>query len=377
MSKLSKRYLIYTIPIFLLIIPFVAPYARLDQSSLNKINYYEGLGLAYPPIVITNWSETAQLYDWCSFEHGSYIVENLSFSINNLTALSVANTTEPFIIKNCNFTSSTSLRYDTGIKLVNSSNGILIRNSFSFVQNSIIIENSFNISVLSNEVDCSEMHSAPKSIRLVKCTNSSIRENLIVDSYHGIYLMNCNYTEVENNNLEENNWWIVSYSINNCVFYNNTISQTYSIGIAFIENCYFNTINENVMTNYYQSESQDGITLWHDSSNNSIVKNKISDNGRYGIDLRDSLGNNVFNNSLLRNKCGIRFYKSNYSTVMYNYITYYETCILETDTDFNTLEHNTCEITFKFVPGYNFWILCLIFASTVALLTIRKSQKLC
>ncbi len=373
--KFSIQYLIYVLLIILILIPLITHDTRLDRSSLRKVNHFEGLSLSDSPIIITNWSETALLYDWCSFESGSYKVKNLSFIINNETGLTVANTTEPFIIENCTFTSNASQSQDTGIKLVNASNGLLINNSFSFIRYSIFIKNSFNNSVISNYINCSEMHSVPRSIRLEICSNSSVRENYIINSYYGIQLENCNYTEIDNNILEENSWGIVSYSIKNCVIFNNTLSRSFSIGVAFIENCYYNAIIENVLTNSYYNEYQDGIALWHDSSNNSIVKNAISDNSRYGIDLRESLGNNVLNNSLIRNLYGIRLYKSNYSTVMYNYITYYEICILETDTEFNTLENNTCEITYKFIPSFNIWVLCLIIASIVIIIINRKSKK--
>jgi parallel beta-helix repeat protein len=133
--------------------------------------------------------------------------------------------------------------------------------------------------------------------------------------------------------------------------------------------------NEIKTYNYYYDEYQDGIALWHDSSNNSIIKNTISDNRRYGIDLRECLYNVILNNTLLQNKWGIRLYKSNYNRVMYNYITYYEKFILETESELNIIENNTCKIIHKFVPGYNAWMLYLILALTIILLIKRKGKK--
>jgi len=129
----------------------------------------------------------------------------------------------------------------------------------------------------------------------VNCDNNQIYYNNV--SYNGeigIYLYDLYSRSVKNNTIKGN------------IGYNNSASA----GIALFDNCNFNKISENLL-----SENHYGISL-ENSFNNTIFANNASNNNQFGINLYQSENNTLSENIVKDNDNeGIYLYKSDYNTV--------------------------------------------------------------
>jgi len=233
-----------------------------------------------------------------------------------------------FKIKNCTISNWGLTNEDGGIKLLNSSNGIIENNTCSGSSYSGIVlmgnigntKNSNNNTIIGNTVNsngnrgifleyyCENNTIADNDINgntaygidlWQFCSNNSIIDNDISGNGRGINIQELsNMNTMSYNRLENNGRGI--YLFDNCYnnnLNNNTIRTSTGNGIFLETSCELNYIARNYLVNNGWS----GIELVS-CDYNTIIDNIMSDNGYYGIDLDGFCDfNNIKNNTLKRN----------------------------------------------------------------------------
>jgi len=233
-----------------------------------------------------------------------------------------------FKIKNCTISNWGSTNEDGGIKLLNSSNGIIENNTCSGSSYSGIVlmgnigntKSSNNNTIIGNTVNNNgnrgiflEYYCANNTITdndingntaygidlWQYCSNNSIISNDISGNGRGINIQELsNMNTIEYNRLENNGFGI--YLIDNCddnALINNTIFDSTANGIYLVTNCELNLIARN----YLVTNGWNGIEL--DSSDyNTLADNIINNNGENGIELAQLCDfNNIKNNTIRSN----------------------------------------------------------------------------
>ncbi|MFX1237792.1 MAG: right-handed parallel beta-helix repeat-containing protein [Promethearchaeota archaeon] len=94
-------------------------------------------------IVIDNWTYASDTHDWCYYENGQYIIENVTFDF-----LRIENTTDAFEIRYCVF--NRIQEYESGIYLRNASNGIIYNNTMNGRWYGVYARYCSNITILRN-----------------------------------------------------------------------------------------------------------------------------------------------------------------------------------------------------------------------------------
>ena len=187
------------------------------------------------------WAYTASNNDWCYYEDGYYIIENVTIDGQGsyVILIDIALTSEKFIIRNCTLRNG-----ETGIYMADVTNGKIYNNSIYDLWRGIQLHSNDN------------------------CSNNVIEENVIyniddigidLDSWENILNSGTNYNSIVNNN------------INNC--------SPYGIYLESGNYCVYNNISSNIISN-----SENGIYLTSDNNivyNNSFLGNTINayDNG--------------------------------------------------------------------------------------------------
>ncbi len=154
----------------------------------------------------------------------------------------------------------------------------------------------------------------------------------------GIQLYICDYCNIYDNNLMENNYGIRLYGAPNCTITSNTISSNKIAGIYFHDHCHNSEITDNIIDNndvagieiegtHYSIVNEniirynpwDGIRLI-DSAYTTVTNNEIVENGYNAIMMRSSYENIVKNNDFTKN--GIRITQVHLveNTIENNYI---------------------------------------------------------
>jgi parallel beta-helix repeat protein len=204
-----------------------------------------------------------------------------------------------------------------GIKFDNSSNNTITGNVF--VNDGLFVSYSYQNTVEDNIVngkplvyledvsDC-KVEDAGQVI-LVNCTNITVENLVLSNTYVGVTLLKTRNSRISNNTVCNNGYYIslrntarwdgygiyLHDSSNNNITGNN-VSNNRIFGIHLTDSSNNNTITGNNVNN-----NDDGIELY-DSSNNNIIGNNVSNNSDFGIHLTDSsnnntiIGNNVNNN---------------------------------------------------------------------------------
>ncbi len=189
-----------------------------------------------------NWSETAEVYDWCTgtgIYNDPYIIKDLVINASgNVYGIVIVNTTEYFRIENCTILNSVN----AGIALFSVGNGTVI--------NSISVESS------------------TFGIWLRYSDNNTVINNICTDNREGICLYFSSYNTVTGNNCTENS--------------RDGISLYYSS---------YNTVTGNNCT----KNSDYGIYLYYSSGYNEIHNNSLIKNTDGCLeDLGEN--NNIYNN---------------------------------------------------------------------------------
>ena len=233
-----------------------------------------------------------------------------------------------FKIKNCTISNWGLTNEDGGIKLLNSSNGIIENNWCSDSSYSGIVlmgnigntKSSNNNTIIGNTVNnngnrgifleyyCENNTIQDNDIKgntaygidlWQYCSNNFIINNDIIENGRGINIQELsNMNTMEYNRLENNGFGI--YLIDNCDdndLINNTIFDSTANGIYLQTSCELNYIARN----YLVTNGWNGIEL--DSCDyNTLVDNIIDQNGENGIELTQLCDfNNVKNNTITSN----------------------------------------------------------------------------
>jgi len=166
-----------------------------------------------------------------------------------------------------------------------------------------------------------------------------VKRNIISNNSYGLNLGRADGCIIIDNNISRNflGEVFLDNSSSNFVF-NNTISgvskQTDGINILFsfnntiqenrIDSCltgiYLNRSDENIILENEANASGIGVSLV-DSSNNSISRNVLSYNEKYGMYLLRSPNSRIQNNSIQRNTKGLLINSSNSNTIVFNEIS--------------------------------------------------------
>lgn len=129
-------------------------------------------------------------------------------------------------------------------------------------------------------------------IYLAGCTNCTIANNNISESYLGIYLSNCKNNTILDNSVNSN--------------------QRYGIQLVRSEN--------NLLLNNTADSNNHGIVVENNCSNNNLTGNMANSNLDYGFYLINSSGNTLNNNTATGNNMGIHLRNSNMSVISGNNI---------------------------------------------------------
>ncbi|MFX0073861.1 MAG: nitrous oxide reductase family maturation protein NosD [Candidatus Hermodarchaeota archaeon] len=322
-----------------------------------------------PPIHIDgNWSYTASNYTWCTGD-GSwgnpYIIQGIEINgDNSVSCITIENTIDAFIIKNCSLTNSSSWQQNGGIRLNNISNGKIIENNCSNNNRNGIWVAGFNNTILDNIIE--NNNNAGIQFHFGS-SNHTISGNVINYNSIGISSSLGENLTISTNTIHDNNFRGILLqdqthsSIKNNVLYNNDV-----FGILLEES------NENIIEwNEISSHTFAGITMDY-SDWNIIANNTIYDNDK-GISLFGSNYNDILDNNLDRNGIGMRLRSSSYNNVIENTITYYYECIWQTDCEGNYILDNDCELIERFegVSIYGYYtllVIAIIFVSSIPLL---------
>jgi len=261
-----------------------------------------------------NWSRIAFVKWWCSGSGTStkpFIIKELKvdgLGMGGTSCIFIEDSDEYFIIRNCTLFNSGSGVYDSGIKLINASNGALIYNNCSFNEN---------------------------GIKLEYCNNTIIMGNIVNgNDARGMDITFSNYTKIFTNDANYNSEGINLQSCyDNIILENNAIGNTY-LGIGSGAYCYDSEfLNNTVMFNYNGLElfngynnlikgnnaSQNVNGIWFAScESNNISDNKLIENWNDGIGLAYSDDSIVIMNNLINNSIGILLKNSSNSLITNN-----------------------------------------------------------
>lgn len=370
----------------------ISPRTIGDFNKLKHSSYW-----TLPNIHITNWTTTNMTYDWCNYENGYYIIENVSITgVDGKNGIRIENTTENFIIRNC--------QINEGVQLWRVKSGQIINNTIYFGY-------SYGLGV-GNQI----------AIYMNYCSNTTIRNNFINDTYSGsfnliygflMYLCN-NITLVENYLFTFNNRYsrgvslqggdhikVINNTIHNFdigidnhavklskVIYNNVYNSRNGIIVHgnnhIISN---NTIKNSLLRGIYSFgsnhsifnnklvENERGIEVRR-ASYNIICNNSIQDSSDYGIYFEESNYNNITNNNIQKSeKYGIYLESSNHSIITGNYITYKIGCIKEVNCYGNFISDNVCIKIPGLIFGYYPLLVLGILSMTIFLIIKFKLKK--
>lgn len=301
-----------------------------NHTTITKdlnLNFY--WNLTQNPIYIDDstfeysWAKVERDNAWC---YGSgtiedpYMLENIFIDGRGSgNCILIQNSERPFGIKNCTLIKAGSGYWDAGIKLSNTSNGIIenctcLGNGYYGIylelqsnNNSIIYSNfednncgihmryshfnEFSNNHLSNNNN--------KGIFLRSCHNQTITRNTVKDSYEGLFIDRC-YDSIASSNTFDT----CSAGVKVEYFYNNEIIHNIISNCSWCGLYLYNTDNNTVENNLI-SKNKYGIIIdtYQIQENNIIKGNLISYNEDYGIFIKDKncKNNLIYNNSFIGN----------------------------------------------------------------------------
>jgi len=266
-----------------------------------------------------------------------WIIENYIINAENENGISIWNTTEYFIIRNClienggsshdgiylcyadngiidnniidNCDSGIHLRYSTYDNLINNicencdSDGIYLSFSTNNVVSGNTCENNDDgiyvpTDCNNNTIDNNTFSNNDYGIDMVFADNNSLTNNKYSNNTHmGIQLWDCDNNNIENNVCDNNGWrGIDLYLSENCVIDNNTCDNNIYYGILIYDSC----DNAIITNNTCDNNAYHGIYIYE--SDNFIVENNVVENNvKYGIYVVSSYGGLLFHNYLWNN----------------------------------------------------------------------------
>ena len=323
-----------------------------------------------------NWTATTS-YDWCYYESGYYIIENVTIDASNSptgSGILINNSkNEYFIIRNCTIFDADGGFFDSGIWMENTNNGTIINNSCmdnhmgiylieceeNNIIDNIVNNNQYNgiyldTDCLNNDITGNTVNNNMFGIQLVaNCDFNNITLNTAAfnDDY-GIYLnsfgSSCDNNVLLKNIANDNNRYgiYVKEDNNDNSIINNTVFNNFFAGV-YVYRGHFNNITGNII---YENEF--GIDL-ADCDNMIIMDNTVNNNLQIGIYIDYYSDNNlVKNNTINQNDLGIRLDNCDYNNITGNILNDNNWCIYETDCEGNIIEFNDCTTSTIDLPIY-------------------------
>ena len=229
-----------------------------------------------------NWSWAVN-QPWCTNKSGIYHIENLTINGNNNTScIEIHNSNASFIIKNCTLYNSsfgTTPYIDAGIRIVNTSNGLIVNNNCSLNNGAgILLTNFSNNNVVLNNILNDNYAGIVVWGGNGECNNNDLYNNsLDYHAYAGIAVISSLYTNVSMNRAVNSSMGIIVQGCNYSLIYDNNVSLNILRGITISYSNFNTAINNIAFNNTY------GIMVEYASFNN--ITGNILENNTYGIFL--------------------------------------------------------------------------------------------
>jgi len=259
-----------------------------------------------------------------------YIIDGLDIDLRGGAGhcISISNTQVSFTVSHCNLIGASE---GAGIYLENVLYGNLLEN---------IIENTYYGIYLyysdSNTVANNTCIGNSYGISLTDSNSNTITDNTCTSNSNGISLGDSNSNTITNNICTSNSYGIsLAVSGSNTVANNTCFNNRYGIYLAYSSS---NTVVNNTCT----SNHDIGICLW-DSSDTTVANNTCCSNGKFGIYLEQPAFNSIFNNTCINNYYyGIYLWNSYFGTLVNNTCTGNIIGIYIQDSESITVTDNTC-----------------------------------
>jgi len=350
---------------------------REEKNDLRKIKngFIQVSPINIRPSSTYDWDDAAS-ESWCTgngTKDNPYIIEGIGINgQNSSSCLEIEYSDVFFIIQNCSFYNSSTDSFAGGIRLFETSNGIIRENNCSFNnRNGICLYESDNNIIEKNIA----RNNSQFGIKLRLSHNNTVKNNtnLKFNEYGGIDLYggqennlthniirlndvygiriytNSKYNIIRNNTINANGMYgIFSFNGDNNTFiqneiYNNSLTN-FGAGfyIMYSDNNIFmyNNVSHNKYSGTYLTGSQNsrfisnrifnnsrrGIFINNNANETIFVKNTIENNGYGGIELYDGHNVKINENKLNHNSLGsgswpgIRLWNSNNSVIWNNTI---------------------------------------------------------
>ncbi|MFX1237804.1 MAG: NosD domain-containing protein [Promethearchaeota archaeon] len=310
-----------------------------------------------------------------------YIIENITIIGNNtFSCIDIRNSNVSFVINNCTLINSGTGSYPdnrAGIRLKNTSNGLIINNNCTENYHGIYLyDNCRNNTILENIVCDNYMY----GIHLYdSCTNNTISHNYVNSNNNvGIHLYdNCDNNTFSNNTLNNNE--LVGMGIYDSyyakLFENKFFNRGLSLGgsIEILRTLKIDTsnkMNENPIYYYVNKKNLgpsnftdagqvllincsnsiiSGLNVSHtysgillQASSHNIISGNIANYNEYGIKLnKDCVNNTISENNASHNIWGIDIYEnSNSNFISRNNFSYNNRGVTIIGCDYNNFSRN-------------------------------------
>ncbi len=256
-----------------------------------------------------NWSLTNSTYDWCYFEDGYYIIENVTVDATGRDSGIFINNSKNILFKIRNCTVYNAGRgggysgYDGGIKLENTCNGTIIGNNVSNnINNGICLSVGCRNNTITKNNGTGNLDSGLRlqddcDFNIITKNNFSYSDAAVGND--GIQIESgCDNNTIANNTVNNNKRYgivLYDYCDNNTIS-GNTANYNVQYGI-YLYYCDNNTISGNTANN----NLLDGIFLDDYCDNNTISENSANDNGENGIETVSTCDNNIISGNTASN----------------------------------------------------------------------------
>ena len=210
-TEVIKNVIVFTLCFLFLYLPYYSNSNEIGGNSTKSIN----LGaIILSPFIIDElnqgdytWEE-AKAQPWCSGSgvwSDPYIIDNLDIDASGIqtNCIEIKNSRVYFEITNCILFAPVS--NSAGIKLSNTSRGMLKYNDCYESYHKIRLANSFNNTIFQNDVNNHPSGSSGNGIRLENSNNNLIDDNNVRDNRDdGIYLLRSHNNTIIDNTVNSN-----------------------------------------------------------------------------------------------------------------------------------------------------------------------------
>jgi len=271
-----------------------------------------------------NWAAINTSNDWCNGAGtigDPYIIENVTIDAQNSgSCISVQNSVDYFIIRNCTLIDGGTAGLNSGIFLNNVQNGVIENNTCYDSRCGIVVQASSNVVVKDNIVysssfvgiymydgsSCDAINNkitgSSRGLSIYGASNMNFSQNVMENT--GIHLYYNAESQLTTNYIDTSN--LVSGKP--VYFYANEDNLDYSNftdpGQIILVNC-----NDCSLSGFDLKNTNVGIQLLY-CDNAQVFGNNLTDNSDSGIILREGRFNNISNNYFESNMYGIRLYNT-------------------------------------------------------------------